>query len=108
MQAIKKAKERGYSDVLYLDSVHNKYIEEASAANIFLVKGKIISTPVASGTILEGITRKSIIDIAHDLGYQVEERLVEAEELINADEVFCTGTAVGVAPIGSITYKNKR
>ncbi|KAF3663026.1 Branched-chain-amino-acid aminotransferase 3, chloroplastic [Capsicum annuum] len=102
MQAIKKAKERGYSDVLYLDSVHNKYIEEASAANIFLVKGKIISTPVASGTILEGITRKSIIDIAHDLGYQVEERLVEAEELINADEVFCTGTAVGVAPIGNL------
>ncbi|XP_060173353.1 branched-chain-amino-acid aminotransferase 2, chloroplastic-like [Lycium barbarum] len=108
MKAIKKAKERGYSDVLYLDSVNNKYIEEVSASNVFLVKGKIISTPVASGTILEGITRKSIIDIAHDLGYQVEERLVEAEELISVDEVFCTGTALGVAPVGSITYKNKR
>ncbi|KAK4374365.1 hypothetical protein RND71_005042 [Anisodus tanguticus] len=108
MKAIKRAKERGYSDVLYLDSVNNKYIEEVSASNIFLVKGKIISTPVASGTILEGITRKSIIEISHDLGYQVEERLIEAEELISADEVFCTGTALGVAPVGSITYKNKR
>ncbi|XP_055821270.1 branched-chain-amino-acid aminotransferase 2, chloroplastic-like [Solanum dulcamara] len=108
IKAIQKAKERGYSDVLYLDSVNKKYIEEVSASNIFLVKGKIISTPVASGTILEGITRKSIIDIAHDLGYQVEERLIEADELISADEVFCTGTALGVAPVGSITYKNKR
>ncbi|KAJ8561388.1 hypothetical protein K7X08_027578 [Anisodus acutangulus] len=108
MKAIKRAKERGYSDVLYLDSVNNKYIEEVSASNIFLVKGKIISTPAASGTILEGITRKSIIEISHDLGYQVEERLIEAEELISADEVFCTGTALGVAPVGSITYKNKR
>ncbi|CAN4095311.1 unnamed protein product [Withania somnifera] len=108
MKSIKKARERGYSDVLYLDSVNNRYIEEASAANIFLVKGKILSTPVAGGTILEGITRKSIIDIAHDLGYQVEERLIEAEELISTDEVFCTGTAVGVAPVRSITYKNKR
>ncbi|KAH0707581.1 hypothetical protein KY290_012486 [Solanum tuberosum] len=108
IKATQKAKERGYSDVLYLDSVNKKYIEEVSASNIFLVKGKNISTPVASGTILEGVTRKSIIDIAYDLGYQVEERLIEADELFSADEVFCTGTALGVAPVGSITYKNKR
>ncbi|KAM3338027.1 hypothetical protein P3S68_032353 [Capsicum galapagoense] len=48
------------------------------------------------------------MDIAHDLGYQVEERLIEVEELNNADEVFCPGTAVGIAPVGGITYKNKR
>ncbi|XP_015059338.1 branched-chain-amino-acid aminotransferase 2, chloroplastic-like isoform X2 [Solanum pennellii] len=108
IKAIQEAKEKGYSDVLYLDSVNKKYIEEVSAANIFLVKGKNISTPIASGTILEGVTRKSIIDIAHDLGYKVEERLIEADELFSADEVFCTGTALGVAPVGSITYKNKR
>ncbi|KAF3654750.1 hypothetical protein FXO38_14994 [Capsicum annuum] len=48
------------------------------------------------------------MDVAHDLGYQVEERLIEVEELNNADEVFCTGTAVGIAPVGGITYKNKR
>ncbi|MCD9560852.1 Branched-chain-amino-acid aminotransferase, mitochondrial [Datura stramonium] len=108
IRAMKSAKARGFSDVLYLDSINKRYIEEVSSCNIFLVKGKILSTPAASGTILEGVTRKSIMDIAHDLGYQVEERLIEVEELNNADEVFCTGTAVGIAPVGSITYKGKR
>ncbi|CAN4095309.1 unnamed protein product [Withania somnifera] len=108
LRAIKSAKERGFSDVLYLDSVNKRYIEEVSSCNIFLVKGKTISTPATSGTILEGVTRKSIMDIAHDLGYQVEQRLIEVEELTYVDEVFCTGTAVGVAPVGTINYKGKR
>ncbi|KAM3342257.1 hypothetical protein P3S68_027223 [Capsicum galapagoense] len=108
MKAMKNAKGKGFIDVLYLDSVNNKYIEEASCSNIFLIKGKVISTPKANGTILEGVTKKSVIDIAHDLGYQVEERSIEVEELIRADEVFCTGTAVGVALVGSVTYKARR
>ncbi|XP_059281594.1 branched-chain-amino-acid aminotransferase 2, chloroplastic-like [Lycium ferocissimum] len=108
MKAMRNAKRKGFTDVLYLDSVNNKYIEEASSSNIFLIKGKVILTPKASGTILEGITKKSVIDIAHDLGYQVEERSIEVEELITAEEVFCTGTALGVAPVGSVTYKDKR
>ena len=57
-----------------------------------------------SGTILPGITRKSIISIARDRGYEVEERPVAAEELLTAQEVFCTGTAVVVVPVGSVTY----
>ncbi|OIT32114.1 PREDICTED: branched-chain-amino-acid aminotransferase 2, chloroplastic-like [Nicotiana attenuata] len=108
LKAMKNAKEKGYSDVLYLDAVTKKYIEEVSSCNIFLVKGNVVSTPIAKGTILEGVTRKSIMEIALDLGYKVEERLIEADELITADEVFCTGTAVGVAPVGSITYKGQR
>ncbi|GAB2293727.1 branched-chain-amino-acid aminotransferase [Dionaea muscipula] len=68
----------------------------------------MISTPAAIGTILPGITRKSIIDIAYDLGYKVEERSIALEELMEADEVFCTGTAVVVASVGSITYKDQR
>ncbi|CAN4122478.1 unnamed protein product [Withania somnifera] len=108
LKAMKNAKAKGYSDVLYLDAVNKKYIEEVSSCNIFLVKGNVLSTPIAKGTILEGVTRKSIMDIALDLGYTVEERLIEADELINADEVFCTGTAVSVAPIGSITYKGHK
>ncbi|XP_009593574.1 branched-chain-amino-acid aminotransferase 2, chloroplastic-like [Nicotiana tomentosiformis] len=108
LRAINSAKEKGFSDVLYLDSVNKRYIEEVSSCNIFLVKGKVLSTPAASGTILKGVTRKSIMDIARDLGYQVEERLIDVDELTNADEVFCTGTAVGVAPVGSITYKGER
>ncbi|XP_031119016.1 branched-chain-amino-acid aminotransferase 2, chloroplastic-like isoform X1 [Ipomoea triloba] len=108
MKPITMAKGRGFSDVLYLDSVHKRYVEEVSSCNIFIVKGNIISTPTVGATILPGITRKSIIDIARDSGYKVEERLVEVEELCEADEVFCTGTAVGVATVGSITYKGKR
>ncbi|XP_074271896.1 branched-chain-amino-acid aminotransferase 2, chloroplastic-like isoform X1 [Silene latifolia] len=102
------AKSRGFSDVLYLDSVHKKYVEEVSTCNIFLVKDNIISTPSTTGSILPGITRKSIIEIALDQGYQASERLIEVEELVNADEVFCTGTVVVVIPVGSITYQDKR
>ncbi|XP_012447632.1 branched-chain-amino-acid aminotransferase 2, chloroplastic [Gossypium raimondii] len=108
MKAIAKAKDRGFSDVLYLDAINKKYLEEVSSCNIFIVKGNVISTPATNGTILEGVTRKSIIEIAKDHGYQVEERPVAVDELVDADEVFCTGTAVGVALVGSITYRNKR
>ncbi|KAI3685846.1 hypothetical protein L6452_35107 [Arctium lappa] len=108
LKAISRAKEQGFSDVVYLDSVHKKYIEEASSCNIFLVKGNVISTPATIGTILEGITRKSIIDIARHLGYEVEERSVTIDELMEAEEVFTTGTAVTVASVGSVTYNGQR
>ncbi|XP_021284324.1 branched-chain-amino-acid aminotransferase 2, chloroplastic-like [Herrania umbratica] len=108
MKALIRAKSQGFSDVLYLDSVNKKYLEELSASNIFIIKGNVIATPLTSGTILPGITRKSIIDIANDLGYQVEERAISVDELIDADEVFCTGTAVGVASVGSVTYTGRR
>ncbi|XP_047049471.1 branched-chain amino acid aminotransferase 2, chloroplastic-like isoform X3 [Lolium rigidum] len=108
LKAQTTAKEKGYSDVLYLDAVHNKYLEEASASNIFVVKGNTISTPAIEGTILPGITRKSIIEVAESKGYKVEERRVSVDELLVADEVFCTGTAVVVSPVGSITYQGKR
>ncbi|KAI3927026.1 hypothetical protein MKW92_052131 [Papaver armeniacum] len=108
MKAQSAAKAKGYSDVLYLDSVHNKYLEEASSSNIFLVKGNTISTPATNGTILPGITRKSIIEVARIHGYEVEERLISVDELPEADEVFCTGTAVVVSPVGSITYLGKK
>ncbi|KAM3403232.1 hypothetical protein ACQJBY_006772 [Aegilops geniculata] len=108
LMAQKIAKEKGYSDVLYLDAVEKKYLEEVSSCNIFVVKGNVISTPAIKGTILPGITRKSIIDVALTKGFQVEERLVSVDELLDADEVFCTGTAVVVSPVGSITYQGKR
>lgn len=108
LKAQSAAKARGFSDVLYLDCVHKKYLEEVSSCNIFVVKGNSISTPAIKGTILPGITRKSIIDVARSQGFQVEERLVTVDELLDADEVFCTGTAVVVSPVGSITYKGKR
>lgn len=108
LKALTRAKSRGFSDVIYLDSVYKKNLEEATSCNIFVVKENIISTPPTNGTILPGVTRKTVIDIASDHGYQVEERTVPVEELLDADEVFCTGTAVGVLPVGSITYQGKR
>ncbi|XP_020978566.1 branched-chain amino acid aminotransferase 2, chloroplastic isoform X2 [Arachis ipaensis] len=90
LKAQSVAKAKGYSDVLYLDCVHKKYLEEVSSCNIFVVKGNNISTPAIKGTILPGITRKSIIDVARSQGFQVEERLVSVDELLDADEVFCT------------------
>ncbi|XP_024986112.1 branched-chain amino acid aminotransferase 2, chloroplastic-like isoform X2 [Cynara cardunculus var. scolymus] len=102
------AKAKGFSDVLYLNSVNKKLLEEVSSCNIFVVKGNTISTPEIEGTILPGITRKSIIDMARDQGFQVFEKPVTVDELLEADEVFCTGTAVVVSPVGSITYLGKR
>jgi branched-chain amino acid aminotransferase len=102
------AKGKGYSDVLYLDAVENKYVEEVSSCNIFMVKDNVISTPELKGTILPGVTRKSIIELARSRGYEVSERPVDVEELLVADEVFCTGTAVVVNPVGSITYESRR
>lgn len=104
LKAQAEAKAKGYTEVLYLDSTNKKYLEEMSASNIFVVKGNTILTPDTRGTILSGITRKSIISIARDYGYQVEERLISIDELVDADEVFCTGTAVVIAPVGSVTY----
>ncbi|KAF9615267.1 hypothetical protein IFM89_022594, partial [Coptis chinensis] len=108
LKAQSAAKAKGYSDVLYLDSVHKRYLEEVSSCNVFVVKGRTIFTPEIKGTILPGITRKSIIDVARKQGFLVEERPVAVEELLAADEVFCTGTAVVVSPVGSITYLGKR
>ncbi|AES90514.2 putative branched-chain-amino-acid transaminase [Medicago truncatula] len=106
-QVVKEAKAKGFSDVLFLDAVEHKYIEEVSSCNAFIVKGKVLSTAPTLGTILPGVTRKSVIELARDLGYEVMERKVSVEELLEADEVFCTGTAVGISAVGSVTYKNK-
>ncbi|KAJ0237623.1 Branched-chain-amino-acid aminotransferase 2 [Hirschfeldia incana] len=108
LKALSRAKSRGFSDILYLDAVKKKYLEEASSCNVFVVKGRTISTPATNGTILEGITRKSVMEIASDQGYKVVEKAVHVDEVMDADEVFCTGTAVGVAPVGTITYQDKR
>ncbi|XP_039066492.1 branched-chain-amino-acid aminotransferase 5, chloroplastic-like isoform X2 [Hibiscus syriacus] len=108
MKAQTEAKANGFSDVLYLDSVHNRYLEEVSTANVFVVKDNTICTPALRGTILPGITRKSIIEIAQSQGFKVEERLVSVEELFDADEAFCTGNAVCVMPVDSITLMERR
>lgn len=102
------AKKDGYSEVIYLDAKHDKYVEEVGAANFFCIKGNTLATPSLDGTILPGITRRSILQIAKDVcGLQVEERKIEVDEVLKADEAFASGTAAVVAPIGSICYNDK-
>nr|VDC65005.1 unnamed protein product [Brassica rapa] len=108
VKSLVEAKSSGFSDVLFLDAATGRNIEEASACNIFIVKGNIVSTPPTSGTILPGITRKSISELARDIGYQVQERDVSVDELLEADEVFCTGTAVVVKAVETVTFHDKK
>ncbi|GJM91398.1 hypothetical protein PR202_ga07762 [Eleusine coracana subsp. coracana] len=87
LMAQKIAKEKGYSDVLYLDAVHKKYLEEVSSCNIFVVKGNVISTPAIKGTILPGITRKSIIDVALSKGFQDAK---DSSEIVTENHCICS------------------
>lgn len=103
-----EAKKNGYSDVVYLDAKSDTYLEEVSSCNIFVVKGKTIKTPPLSGTILPGVTRRSIIELARSKGYTVLEEPTPVTEAMEADEVFTTGTAVVVSSVGSLTYRGKK
>lgn len=113
LRAGKRAEEKGYAQVLWLDGVERKYIEEVGAMNVmFKINGKII-TPELTGSVLPGITRKSSIELLRSWGYDVEERLFSVDELFEAvengtlEEAWGTGTAAVVSPIGHLFYNNK-
>ena len=98
----------GFSQVLWLDGVEQKYIEEVGAMNVFFkIDGKIV-TPALTGSILPGITRKSTIELLKDWGYEVEERRLAAAEVEEAaksgklEEMFGTGTAAVISPVGML------
>lgn len=107
MMPSKNAKKDGFAEVIYLDAENHQYIEEVGAANFFCVKDKIIYTPELTGTILPGITRDSVIQLAKHFGYKVNIEKVSAEFAMDADEAFCCGTAAVISPIGSITHGDK-
>ena len=107
-----KAHDDGYSQVLWLDGVERKYIEEVGAMNIFFkIDGKII-TPMLNGSILPGITRNSVINVCKSWGYEVEERKISVDELLEAqkggklEECFGTGTAAVISPVGKLRFKD--
>lgn len=109
-----KAKKLGYSQVLWLDGVHRKYVEEVGSMNaMFLIEDTIVTAPI-EGTVLPGVTRDSILQIAKDLGYKVEERHMEIEELMEygrkglLKEAWGTGTAAVISPIGELYYKGEK
>lgn len=108
----KLAKQRGCDQALYLDAVQHKYLEELGGMNVFLVLQEgsrtVIATPEKTGTILEGVTRDSLITVARELGYDVEERRISIDEVEQAHrtgalkEAFACGTAAVISPIGSL------
>ena len=113
LRAGEKAEQKGFTQVLWLDGVERKYIEEVGAMNVmFKINGKIV-TPKLTGSVLPGITRKSCVELLKSWGYDVEERLISVDELFEAartgalEEAWGTGTAAVVSPIGMLYYKGE-
>ncbi|MFT6194982.1 MAG: branched-chain amino acid aminotransferase [Cognaticolwellia sp.] len=103
----------GYSQVLWLDGIEGRFIEEVGAMNIcFVYEGKYIYTPSLSGSILPGITRDSILKLAPTLGYEISEQRLDIEQILadidsgKITEVFGCGTAAVIAPVGKLSFKN--
>ena len=111
----KKAETLGYAQVLWLDGVDHKYIDEVGAMNVFFViDGKVITPTLESGSILPGVTRASCIELLTSLGYTVEERRLSIDEVVEAyhagklDEAFGTGTAAVISPIGMLDNTDEK
>ncbi len=108
MMPTKEAKERGFSQILFLDSVKMEYLSEVGAANFCAIVNDVLVTPKFDGTILEGITLKSVLTLAQEkLDLEVEQRDISYKELFedSCTEAFCTGTAAVITPINSIYYE---
>ena len=108
-----RAIEKGFSQVLWLDGVERKYVEEGGGMNVmFKIDGKVV-TPMLTGSILDGITRRSCIALLKSWGVPVEERLLSVDELFDAakagtlEEAWCVGTAAVISPIGELNYQGQ-
>jgi len=113
IMAAMEAKEKGYTQVLWLDAVERRYVEEVGTMNIFFkINGKII-TPPLGGSILPGVTRDSVLRITKDWGMDVQERPITIDEVMEAntrgelEESFGTGTAAVISPVGELYYKGE-
>ncbi len=113
LKATEEANKNGYTQVLWLDGVEQKYIEEVGAMNIFFIIDDEIITPMLSGSILPGITRDSVISLAKKWGMKITERRISIDEIVEAHEngklkeVFGSGTAAVISPVGEIKYGDK-
>lgn len=113
LKAQQVASQKGYAQVLWLDGVERKYIEEVGAMNVFFkINGEVV-TPALSGSILEGVTRKSVIQLLQHWDIPVVERKISVEEIYTAhkegllEEAFGTGTAAVISPVGELNWKNQ-
>ncbi|MGI9334887.1 MAG: branched-chain amino acid aminotransferase [Gammaproteobacteria bacterium] len=108
-----RARAEGYAQVLWLDGVEHRYVEEVGAMNIFFRMGGKVVTPELRGTILHGVTRDSVLTLLQDSGEPVEERRIAIDELVDGvragevTEAFGAGTAAIIAPVGKIAYKDE-
>ena len=108
-----EAHKQDYEQVLWLDGVERKYIEEVGSMNIFFVIDGEVITPELTGSVLPGITRKSAIEVCRSKGYKVTERRITIQEVADAydagklDEVFGTGTAAVISPVGHLKWDDK-
>ena len=113
LKAQDEAGKQNYTQVLWLDGVKRKYIEEVGTMNVFFVIGNEIITPALEGSILPGVTRMSAIELLKSMGYNVSERKISIDEIEMAydsgrlKEAFGTGTAAVVSPIGELKYGDK-
>src|SRR6056297_3476763 len=113
LYAGEEANRQGYTQVLWLDGVERKYVEEVGSMNIFFVIDDEIITPSLSGSILSGITRDSVIAMAEKWGHPVTQRRISIDEVVQAHEAgklqecFGSGTAAVISPVGQIKYKDK-
>jgi len=106
-----EAKQKGFTQVLWIDGVERKYIEEVGTMNIFFVIKDVLITPALEGSVLAGITRQSVIELAGFWGIKFEERRITIDEVLSAskngtlNEVFGTGTAAVISPVGEIRHQ---
>jgi len=108
-----EAKKKGYDQVLWLDGREQRYIEEVGAMNMFFVYGNRVVTAALNGSILSGVTRDSVLKLAPTLGYEVEERQIDVNDLMadirdgKVTEAFGSGTAAVITPVGRLCYKDE-
>jgi branched-chain amino acid aminotransferase len=106
--ASKEAGKKGYTQVLWLDANEHRYVEEVGTSNIFFLIGDELITPPLKGTILPGVTRDSVLYLARNWGLNVSERRITIDEVIKScedgtmKEVFATGTAAVISPVGAL------
>jgi branched-chain amino acid aminotransferase len=114
LYAAEEAKHEGFTQVLWLDGVHHKYIEEVGTSNIMLRLGDEVVTPPLGGTILAGVTRDSALTLLRGWGVRVSERPITIDEVVAAAdrgtlrEVWATGTAAVISPVGELAYQGRR
>jgi branched-chain amino acid aminotransferase len=109
----REASQKGYTQVLWLDAIERKYVEEVGTSNIFFLINDELVTPPLSGTILPGITRDSVLQLASHWGMNAVERPISIAEVIEGcksgalKEMFATGTAAVISPVGLLCYKGE-